>query len=123
MIKGIGLDIIDIVRVEKAACKRRFYTKNFTEDEIALFEARNYSMQVVAGNFAAKEAILKCLRRGIFDMPLYDIEILREESGEPYAVLHGKAAQRAAQLAIKSFYISISHAGGFAAAQAVAEGE
>lgn len=123
MIAGIGLDIVDIARIEKAARNILFYTKNFTESEIALIKSRANGAETAAGNFAAKEAVLKCLGCGIFDMPLSDIEVLREQTGRPYVNLHGKAKEKAIELGIRKMHISISHTGGFAAAQAVAEGE
>lgn len=123
MIIGIGLDIVDIARIEKAARNELFYTKNYTESEITLIESRANGTETAAGNFAAKEAVLKCLGCGIFDMPLSDIEVLREESGRPYVYLRGKAKEKADELGIKKMHISISHSAGIAAAQAVAEGE
>lgn len=121
MIIGIGLDLVEIGRIEKAARISRFYTRNFTPKEIALFESKKYSVQTVAGNFAAKEAVLKCLGCGLFDMPLIDIEILRKESGQPYVVLHGKAKQTADSQGAAVIHLSITHIKTYAAAQAVAE--
>ena len=122
MIKGIGFDIVEVSRIEKATGDR-FYKKNFTIGETLMFKTRNLPAETVAGNFAAKEAVLKCLGSGIFDMPLCDIEVLREPSGRPYVCLYGKAKERSEKLGIENIFVSISHTGGFAAAQAVAEGE
>ncbi len=123
MILGTGLDIVQVTRIEKAARNKLFYTKNFTPGEIKLFESRPNAAETAAGNFAVKEAVLKCLGCGIFDMPLCDIEVLREDTGRPYVNLTGKAREKADELGIKRMHISISHTGGFAAGQAVAEGE
>ena len=122
MIAGIGFDSVEVSRIAKAA-GGEFIKKYFTATEAALFEARRGNIEIIAGNFAAKEAVLKCLGRGIFDLPLTDIEILREESGRPYVNLYGKAASMADRIGIKNVHVSISHSGGFASAQAVAEGE
>ncbi|MDD5018773.1 MAG: holo-ACP synthase [Eubacteriales bacterium] len=123
MILGIGVDIIEIERVQKTMRKALFYTRYFTKAEIALFASRKDDPEVVAGNFAAKEAVLKCLECGIGDLALIDIEILRKESGRPYVTLHGKAMQRADQLGVCRVHVSISHIRQCAVAQAVAEGE
>jgi holo-[acyl-carrier protein] synthase len=123
MIIGIGLDIVDIARIEITGRNKLFYTKNFTQGELEMLEARKMSAEVAAGNFAAKEAVLKCLGCGIFDMPLADIEVLREASGRPYVTLHGKASAKAAELGITSVHISISHTAALAAAEAIAEGD
>ena len=77
MIAGIGIDIVDIARIERVGLNKLFYTRNFTQNEIAMLEASKQSTQSAAGNFAAKEAVLKALGCGIFDMPLTDIEVLR----------------------------------------------
>jgi holo-[acyl-carrier protein] synthase len=123
MIKGIGIDIIDIARIERTARNKLFYTRNYTSDEIAMFEARKLRPDVAAGNFAAKEAVLKALGCGIFDMPLTDIEVLRSPSGSPYVKLYGKAKQKADELGITNVHISISHTAELAAAEAIAEGD
>jgi holo-[acyl-carrier protein] synthase len=123
MIKGIGLDIVEIARIEKAGRNKLFYTRNFTQGEIAMIERRNMSAETAAGNFAAKEAVLKALGCGIFDMPLTDIEVLRSPSGRPFVSLFGKAAEKARGLGITNVHISISHTAALATAEAIAEGD
>ncbi len=122
MIIGIGLDLIEVERVKKAMQTDLFFTRNFTADEIAMFELRKRNAEVVAGNFAAKEAVLKCLGNGLFDMPLRDIEVLRKDTGEPYVTLHGKAKLLSQELNVDKIHISITHIAEHAAAQAIAEG-
>lgn len=121
MIVGTGLDLIEVSRIKKAMETQRFLTKNFTAFEIELFRSRKDSPEVVAGNFAAKEAVLKCIGCGIFDMPLSDIEVLRLDSGQPYIELHGKAKSIAKKKGADKIHISITHISEFAAAQAIAE--
>ena len=66
MIIGIGTDIIEINRIEKAIGKRNgFVAKVFTDNEIEMFKERNMRAEVIAGNFAAKEAISKSFGTGI----------------------------------------------------------
>ena len=122
MIIGTGLDLIEVGRVKKAMKTQRFFTKNFSVREIELFKSRKDNAEVVAGNFAAKEAVLKCLGSGIFDIPLIDIEVLRLESGQPYIELNGKAKQTADEMGVKKIHISITHIAEHAAAQAISEG-
>lgn len=121
MISGIGLDLIEVARIKKAIENERFFTRNFTQKELAMFQTRRNDPQVVAGNFAAKEAILKCLSSGLFDIPLIDIEVLRHDSGQPYPILHGEAKKRADSLAVHTIHVSITHIKEHAAAQAIAE--
>lgn len=123
MIIGTGFDIVEVARIDKAAQNELFLMKNYTKEEVKMLEARKHRAEITAGNFAAKEAVLKALGCGIFDMALCEIEVLREKSGKPYVTLYGKAKDKANELGIKQVHISISHTDGFAAAQAVAEGE
>ena len=122
MIIGTGLDLVEVSRIRKAMQTQRFFTKNFSSREIEMFKARKDNAEVVAGNFAAKEAVLKALGCGIFDMPLIDIEVLRLESGQPYIELTGKAKQTAEQMGVSRIHISITHIAEHAAAQAISEG-
>lgn len=122
MIIGTGIDIVEVARIGKAARNARFYARVFSPAEIELLEACRYNIQTVAGRFASKEAVLKALGRGLCDVPLTSIEVLRTEAGRPVVSLRGAARARAQALGVLSIHISISHDGGFAIAQAVAEG-
>ncbi|MDB1922791.1 holo-ACP synthase [Clostridium tertium] len=88
MIIGIGTDIIEINRIEKAIGKRNgFVAKVFTDNEIEMFKERNMRAEVIAGNFAAKEAISKSFGTGIRGFSLREIEVLRDELGKPIVFL------------------------------------
>ena len=66
MIIGIGTDIIEINRIRKAVDKTNgFVEKVFTNKEIEMFKEKNMRYEVIAGNFAAKEAISKSFGTGI----------------------------------------------------------
>ena len=89
MVIGIGTDIIEIARIEAAINNNKnFIKKVFTEKEIEMFNKRNMRSEVIAGNFAAKEAISKALGTGIRGFSLIDIEVLRDEFGKPVAYLN-----------------------------------
>ena len=89
MIIGIGTDIIEIDRIERAIKNNKnFINKIFTKKEIEMFNKRNMRSEVIAGNFAAKEAISKALGIGIRGFSLKDIEVLRDELGKPVAHLN-----------------------------------
>jgi holo-[acyl-carrier protein] synthase len=121
MIYGIGLDIIEVERIEKAIQKQSFLDKIFCESEIEMFESRSFSAQVVAGNFAAKEAALKALGLGMSSGLIRDIVILREASGKPYIRLNGEAEKYAKGLRLSRFFVSISNLKNLAIAQVVIE--
>ena len=79
MIIGIGTDIIEIERIEIAVKRTKgFINKLFTENEINIFESRGFKSEVIAGNFAAKEAVSKALGTGFRGFGVKDIEILRD---------------------------------------------
>ncbi len=119
MIFGVGTDIIEIKRVEKAIESKRFLEKCFTSNEIALIEKKG--IQSAAGNFAGKESVAKCFGTGFSGFKISEIEILRDGYGKPYVNLTGKALELSEKLMIKSIHISISHSEDYAVAYAVAE--
>lgn len=120
MILGVGCDIIEIHRIEKAMQKDNFLTHCFTEKEIEYFESKHNKAQSVAAGFAAKEAVSKALGIGILGFSLTDIEILHEENGRPYVHLTGGAEKIAEKLG-GAVSVSMSHTDGMAMAYAVLE--
>lgn len=118
MIRGIGLDLCEIARMEKPAADERFLNRFFTAGEAAFIESKGKNRaQTAAGLFAAKEALTKALGTGIvFD--LREIEIRHSDGGQPYYALTGEAAERAGG---DRFLLSISHDGGTAGAVCVRE--
>jgi holo-[acyl-carrier protein] synthase len=122
MIIGIGVDIIETERVREAIAKEGFLHRVYTENEIALFEKRKMNPQTAAGNFAAKEAVMKAFGMGMDKVPFRDIEILREESGAPYVNLYGEAKEAFLRLHATCIRVSISNLKEMALAQAVLEG-
>jgi len=121
MIIGIGIDIIEISRIEKVINRTNsFIEKSFTDNEIEYFKLKGLKGNVVAGNFAAKEAISKAIGTGFRGFGLKDIEVLRDELGKPVVHLSKKIY---GLLDIKEFnmHVSISHNKENAIAYAVME--
>ena len=121
MIIGIGTDIIEINRIEKVINGTgNFIEKSFTYNEIQYFKSKGLKGNVIAGNFAAKEAISKAMGTGFRGFGLKDIEVLRDELGKPIVNLSEKIYNL---LDIKEFnmHISISHNKENAMAYAVME--
>ncbi|MBS5949747.1 MAG: holo-ACP synthase [Clostridium sp.] len=88
MILGIGTDIIEIERIKSAVEKTSGFLENiFTDKELEMFKLRNMRFEVIAGNFAAKEAISKALGTGVRGFSLREIEVLRDELGKPIVLL------------------------------------
>ena len=121
MILGIGTDIVQIARVEKAAANPRFLERCFTDAEIAMFAAKKNNAQTIAANFAAKEAVVKALGTGFTNFTAKSIEILRNENGAPFVKFYGKALETADSLGVTHIHVSLSHDAGMAVAFAVCE--
>ena len=120
MIIGIGTDIVEISRVFSTPERlERFIKRWYTENEVELCKKNPLS---VATNFAGKEAVAKALGTGFLGFLPNDIEILRNEKGAPYCVLHRGALELAVKLGVSEVKISLSHSQDLALAFAVATG-
>lgn len=116
MILGIGNDIVEIERIEKAISNEKFIKRVYTEKEIEIIEKKGSKAASYAGRFSAKEAISKALGTGVRDFNLTDIEILNDELGKPYVVLKNELKGRMVDMRIE---ISISHSKEYGTAVAV----
>jgi holo-[acyl-carrier protein] synthase len=126
-IVGIGVDIIEVERVERALTRlvtgTRFRQRVFTESEIAYCESRGRPRyQSYAARFAAKEAVMKAMGTGWNrDVGWSDIEVVRMRGHAPTIMLRGKAAQFARKCDFARFHLSISHTATLATAYVIAE--
>ncbi|EJP6472101.1 holo-ACP synthase [Clostridium botulinum] len=123
MIYGIGTDITEIKRIEKATTRNKnFINKLFTKDEVELWEKKNFNLGFIAGRFAAKEAISKALGTGIRGFNFKDIEIINNELGKPEVVLKPKAEEIIKKISKNyKIHLSISHEKEYAIAYALLE--
>lgn len=93
MIFGIGIDIIEIERIQQSVEKfgDRFLNKIFTKTELDYSLSKKNKFQHLAARFAAKEAIAKALQTGWNeDFSWQNINISNEKNGMPKAELSGK---------------------------------
>lgn len=121
MVKGIGVDIIELDRIDRAIKKSsRFLPRLFTDKEIAYFESKNMKVESIAGNFAAKEAIVKSLGTGVRGFEWKDIEVLRDGLGRPTIALYNGAKKVALEREISELMVSISHCKTYAVANSIA---
>ncbi|MFT4145344.1 MAG: holo-ACP synthase [Mobilitalea sp.] len=118
MIIGIGVDLIEIDRVEKAYQKAAFQKKYFTQREIE-FIGMDYKK--AAGNFAVKEAVAKMFGTGFRGFAPIDVEVLRDEQGKPYVNLIARAQELAKAREIKRVHVSISNVKEYANAFVIGE--
>lgn len=121
MVKGIGIDIIEIHRIEKALARNsRFQTRLFTPGEIQDCEHKPNLAASLAARFAAKEATFKALGSG-WELGWVSVEVVADPRG-PKIRLEGRAAEKAAELGVQVIKISLTHSREYAAAVAVALG-
>ena len=118
MIVGIGVDSIEIRRVVRACEKEHFLKRVFTPKEVEQFDRKK---RRAASNFAGKEAVVKVFGTGFAGISANEIEILRDEAGAPYVVLHGQAKEEAEKRQIDRLFISITNTKETATAFVVAE--
>jgi len=115
MIIGIGMDLVEIDRIEKLRKKQpRFPERILTKAELNQYESLNEKRksEFLAGRFAAKEAYSKARGTGIGgELSFLDIEIITDEKGRPMIKRpdFGKV------------HLSISHTKSYAAAQVIIE--
>jgi len=124
MILGIGIDIIEVARVQASHGRfgERFLNRLLLADEIAYCLSHKSPAPFLAARFAAKEAISKAFGAGIgAQLGWQDMEIRRKASGEPFVVLHGKGKKLFKSRRAKRLLVSLSHTANYAAATAVLE--
>jgi holo-[acyl-carrier protein] synthase len=101
MILGLGSDIVDIRRIERAIERfgERFLGRIFTEVERQKCDRRRNRAAGYARRFAAKEACAKALgtgfRRGVY---WRDLGVVNLPGGQPSLQLSGGALRRLAEL-------------------------
>lgn len=121
---GMGLDLCEIARIERALQKSdAFLQRFFTEEESEYVRSRgNVGPQSAAAMFAAKEALLKAMGIGLSGgVSLKEIGITHGPQGQPGYVLTGAALQRLEAMGGTRLWLSLSHEAGMAAAVAVIE--
>ena len=120
MIIGIGNDIIEIERIEKAILKEGFKDKVYTQRELENIEKRGNRTETYAGIFSAKEAISKAIGTGVREFSLTDLEILNDDLGKPYVVVSEKLDKiLKTKKEDYQIEISISHSKKYATAMAI----
>ena len=86
MILGIGMDLCDIVRIQKALDRwgERFAGKILVEHELKRFRAHRKPAAYLAKRFAAKEAFSKAVGRGIrYPVNWHNVGVVNAPSGKP----------------------------------------
>jgi holo-[acyl-carrier protein] synthase len=117
MIKGIGIDIVEIKRVKKLIKQygNRFLKRTFTSIEIQYCQNKPNPAQHFAGKFAAKEALIKAFGK---PLTLNEIEVENIAGKKPQIKLCGTAKTASSKINI---LVSISHDHEYAIAEVIIE--
>jgi|SRR5690625_4515078 len=115
MIKGIGVDLIELERIERSLKKnKRIVERILTPAERKVYDHLKQTrrkVEFLAGRFAAKEAFAKATGKGIGKLSFQHIEILADQNGAPKLAVQGYKSD--------NLFISISHSDHYAIAQVV----
>ncbi len=116
----IGIDIIEIARIQRAISRwgESFLHRVYTESELRLYRKKPSSL---AARFAGKEAVVKALGTRAKGISWREIEILAEPSGKPLVHLYGKAQDQADSLGLDKLAISLSDSKEYAIAFVIGE--
>jgi holo-[acyl-carrier protein] synthase len=115
MIVGIGVDVVDLARFERAIVRTpALRGRIFTPAESAL------PLHSLAGRFAAKEALIKAIGDST-GVRWHDMEVVSNDLGNPSFALHNAVAEITEALGIGRIHLSMSHDGGVAIAYVVVE--
>jgi holo-[acyl-carrier protein] synthase len=113
---GIGLDLLEIDRLEHALARRPALAERlFTDRERAYAAGKARPVQHLAARFCAKEAVAKALELDAWSWR--DIEVV-SDGGPPRIVLHGPLRELAATVEV-----SLTHSRGTAGAVAMIRAE
>jgi holo-[acyl-carrier protein] synthase len=125
MIVGVGIDLVDIPRVERMmrVHGRRALRRLFTDGEIEYARRHADMARHCAARIAAKEATYKALSGtpGARGIAWTDIEVVSQPDGRPVLALHGRAARRAEELGVKRSWVTLTHSDATAGAMVILE--
>ena len=124
MIYGIGIDLCSIRRVQNIKDLNKFANKILTSDEIEYLDTldQKNSVNYLAKQFAAKEALSKALGTGLTgDVKLNLIEIDRDQSGKPYIKMNDHMKTILSKIGVNSTFVSLADDSDFAVATVILE--
>jgi holo-[acyl-carrier protein] synthase len=125
VIVGLGIDAIDILRVEQLMVRHpeRAVRRLFTAQEVSYARARIEPARHYAARIAAKEAAYKALAGNELARSVgwREIEVTQGPDGRPALSLSGKAARRASEMHADRVWVSLSHSDHAAVAVVVLE--
>lgn len=121
---GIGIDLVETARIQASLDRfgDAFLERFLLPEEIEFCKSHKHPLTHIAARFAAKEAVAKAFGTGIGEaIGWHDIEVGRKPTGEPFLVLHEKAAKLFQERGGRGSHLSLTHTEHYAAAVVVLE--
>jgi holo-[acyl-carrier protein] synthase len=124
MIVGIGIDIVDISRIDRLWKEYgdQFVSRILASAERQAFTASSRPVWFLANRFAAKEALSKALGTGLrYPVTLHAISVSNDGMGKPSFGFHGPLPEYLASRGVARHHLGLSHEKGMACAMVVLE--
>jgi holo-[acyl-carrier protein] synthase len=114
----VGVDLVSVPHLAEmlATCGSAFVDMCWTNREQAYC---NGSVERLAARWAAKEATMKAIGRGIGEIDPLEIEVISDEGHAPQLCLTGTALLYAGDAGLHTFALSLSHEADFAIAYVI----
>ena len=126
MILGIGTDLVEIHRIEKALARygERFARRVLVEQELEQYRREKKPAAWLAKRFAAKEAFSKAMGTGIhFPVNWHNVSVTNARSGKPQLCFSEPLTALMAQRGIRHAHVSLTDEISLAFAFVVIEGD
>jgi holo-[acyl-carrier protein] synthase len=108
MITGIGIDLVDIRRMERWKNNLKLLERYFNAEELSYILSQKSALSLAA-RFAAKEAFGKALGTGLTNLVLKDIMVINQDNGKPELRLMGTAQDAMKKAGADKAHVSLSH--------------
>ncbi|MCB1734431.1 MAG: holo-ACP synthase [Gammaproteobacteria bacterium] len=119
MIHGIGTDIVEVARIERALAQHgeRFALRILADSEFVMFQDAAQPVHFLAKRFAAKEAGAKALGTGFADgVTLKQLVVRSDERGRPILEMRGRADELCREFGIADIHLSLADERAYAVA-------
>ena len=124
MITGIGVDIVQVKRMEQWRNMPGLTERYFRPEELetALSRGKGAGLSLAA-RFAAKEAFGKALGTGLEGLVLKDISVVNQRNGKPEIQVTGTAETALKKNGANRIHLSLTHETDNAVAMVVLESQ
>ena len=111
-ILGIGVDIVENLRIKKSLQNKQFISRIFSSNEILLSKKFKNKTNYYSKRFAAKEAFAKSIGTGFRDgLNFKDVSVVNNKLGKPSFLITDKLkkiVKRQFRTSSFNFFLSIS---------------